>query len=99
MSDGRLLLVNAANVGPSGTAMEESGEGGELGRWTDGVDFDAPIVEVAGVAGEAKLSGGALGEVAIADALNAAADKPAPGFTPGIGHRVGRARQVIVYRG
>ena len=82
MSDRGLLFVDAADVGPSGAAMEEAGECGEFGRGTDGVDFDAPIVEVAGVAGEPEFNGGALGEVAIADTLNAAADVPAPGFLP-----------------
>ena len=72
MSDRGFLFVNAADVGPTGAAMEEAGEGGELGRGSDGVDFDAPVVEVAGVAGEAQFSGGALGEVAISDTLNAA---------------------------
>jgi hypothetical protein len=95
----RFLLVNAADVGPTGSAMEESGEGGELGRRTDGVDLDAPIVEVAGIPREAEFRGGALGKVAIADALDAAADKPAPCFTPGIGRRGVHAGQVIVYRG
>src|SRR3954454_11892662 len=75
--DRRLLFVDAADVRPAGPAVEQAGERGELGCGADGVDFDAPIVEIARVAGEAELGGGVLGEVAVADALHATANIPA----------------------
>src|SRR4051812_21324750 len=92
--DCRLLFLDAANVAPTRAAMQHAGEFGEFGGGADGVDFDAPVVEIAGIPGEAKLDGGALGEVAIADALHAPADDPSFGvgwLASGFGHR-----QVIV---
>ncbi len=62
-----------------GPLVQHAGQFGEFVYGADGVDFDAPVVEIAGVAGEAEIDGGALREVAIADALHAAADEPSLG--------------------
>ena len=78
--DRRLLFfVDAADVRPAGAAVQHAGQFGELATGADGVDFDAAVVEIAGVAGEAEFDGGALGEVAIAYALDSARDVPAAG--------------------
>jgi hypothetical protein len=74
--------------------MQHAGQFGELASGTGGVDFDAPVVEIAGVPGEAKFEGGALREVAVAHALHTPADEPSFSvgwFAGGSGHR-----QVIV---
>src|SRR5664279_4824856 len=74
--DCRLLFFDAAHVAPSRAAVQHAGQFGELGYGADGVDFDAPVVEIAGVAREPEFHGGALREVAIADARHAPTDEP-----------------------
>jgi hypothetical protein len=78
--DCRLLFFYAADVGPARSTIEQAGENRELGCGADSVNFDAAVIEVAGVAGESEFDGGALGEVAIADPLDTATDIPAPGY-------------------
>ena len=73
----RLELIHATHLAPEGAAMEVSGEFLEVGSGTDGVDFDAAVIQIPGVTGEAELGGRALGEVAIPHALHAAAHEPA----------------------
>src|ERR1035441_3711085 len=88
--DCRLLFFDAADVAPAGAAVEHAGQLGKLVDGAGGVDFDAPFVEIAGVARETKFHGSALGEVAIAHALHAPADEPSPGvgwFAGRSGHR------------
>jgi hypothetical protein len=69
--------------------VQHAGQFGEFGRGANGVDLDAPVVEIAGVAGEAKLYGRALREVALAHTLHAPADEPSlrvGWFAGGSGH-------------
>jgi hypothetical protein len=93
--DRGLLFLDAADIAPTRAEVEEAGEFGELGCGADGVDFDAAIVEIAGIPGEAELDGGALGKVAIPDTLDAAADDPAPCFG-GAAFRFAHRGQLIV---
>jgi hypothetical protein len=72
--DGGFLLFDAAHVREAGAFPEEVYEFGELRGGADGVDFDAAVVEIAGVAGQTELGGGAFDEVAESDALDASAD-------------------------
>ena len=89
--DRGLLFLDAADIAPAGTAVEHAGEFREFGGRTDSVDFDTAIVEITGVAGESELDGGALCEVALADALNTPAYIPAACF--------GRVRGGFAHRG
>ena len=87
--DCRLLFLDAADVAPARTVVQHAGQFREFGRGADGVDFDAPVVEIAGVPGEAKFDGRALREVAVAHALHAPADEPSlrvGWFAGGFGH-------------
>src|SRR5450759_3433411 len=74
--DCRLLFLDAADVAPPRAAVQHAGPLRQLGYGADGVDFDAPVVEIAGIAREAKFHGRALREIAVADALHAPADEP-----------------------
>src|SRR5205823_1536540 len=49
--------------------------------------FDAPVIQVARVAGETQRGCGVLGEIAESDALHAAADEPSPGMLRWIAHQ------------
>src|SRR5262245_37285225 len=71
--DGRVLLFHSADIGESGTDGETLAELVQLRGWTDGVNFHIAIVEIAGVAGQLELGGGAFHEVAEANALHASA--------------------------
>src|ERR1035437_754429 len=62
--DCRLRFVDAADIAPPRAAVQHAGEFGKLGHGADGVDLDAPVVEVAGVARQPKFNGRPLGEVA-----------------------------------
>ncbi len=77
MLHGGFLFFNSANVGPSRALAEAGGEIGQLVVRSGGVDFDAAIIEIAGVAGESQAGSGVPGEVAETDALNASANQPA----------------------
>src|ERR1035437_506537 len=76
--DCRLLFFDAADVAPLWAVVQHPREFGKFGYRADGVDFDAPVVEIAGIAREPKFNGRALREVAIAHALHAPADEPSP---------------------
>jgi hypothetical protein len=100
---GGLLLFNMADIGPAGALVEQGEVLGEQVRGADGVDFDAAVVEVAGVTPDAHPVGVVLGEVAVADPLHAAADQVTAGDDGSAGHpqeRIARlavaARQVEV---
>jgi len=57
--------------------VQQAGELRKLVLGAHGVHFDAAIVEVAREAGQAELVGGALREIAVADALHAATNQEA----------------------
>src|SRR5664279_4366905 len=74
--DCRLLFFDAADVAPARSLVQFAGELRKLVDGAHGVNFDASVVEIAGIAREPEFGGGALGEVAITHALHAAADEP-----------------------
>src|SRR3954467_5323942 len=78
--DRGLLLFDGAHVAPSRPLAEPRGELRELPFDAYGVDFDASVIQVAGVAVQAELSRRALREVSVTDALHTAADEPAAGL-------------------
>ncbi len=51
---------------------------GKLIYGPDGIDFDAPVVQIAGVPGQPEFHRRALREVAISDALHPPPDDPPP---------------------
>ena len=77
--DCRLLFFDAADLAPSRAAVKHAGEFAKLGYRADGVDLDAPVVQVAGVARQPKFHRRPLCEVAVANSLHASADEPAFG--------------------
>jgi predicted transcriptional regulator len=86
---GGFLFFNSADIGPARTLAEAGGEIGEFIGWSGGVDFDAAVIQIAGVASETEGGCGLLGEVAEADALDASANHPAAGCTGFSGHASG----------
>src|ERR1017187_1500408 len=74
--DCSLLFFDAADIAPPGSAVQHTGQFVKPGYGANGVDLDAAIVEIAGIAGETKFHSGPLCEVAVADALDAPADEP-----------------------
>jgi hypothetical protein len=86
---GGFLFFNSADIGPARTLAEEGSEIGEFVRCSSGVHFDAAVVEIAGVAGEAEGGCGLPGEVAEADALDGSANHPAAGCAGFSGHAAG----------
>jgi hypothetical protein len=71
------VAIDAADLGPAGTAVEGSFELVEPGGGAGGEGFDATVVEIADPAAEAEAHGFPLGEGAVADTLDAAADEVA----------------------
>ena len=84
-----LNFGDLSHGGKRRASLQFTGEVAKLVGGADSVDLYAPVVEIAGVAGEAELNGCALCEVAIADALHASADEPSlriDWFAGGSGH-------------
>src|SRR5437764_15468466 len=84
--DLRLLLLHTTDAAETRSLPQQSCERVESGRWTSGVDFDAPIVQVDRISGQVQRRGGFLGEIPVAHALNMAANQPAPGGLGGCRH-------------
>lgn len=74
--DCRFLFLHAAYIAPLWAAMQHPGQLRKPVYGSDGIDFDAPVVEIAGVSGQAEFHRRALREVAVADALHAPAYDP-----------------------
>src|ERR1019366_7559218 len=77
--DCSLLFLDAVDFAPPRAAVQHARQFGELGYRADGVDLDAPVVQIAGVARQPKLHGRPLREVAVTNSLHASADEPAFG--------------------
>src|SRR5260370_1557875 len=74
--DCRLLFLDAADIAPLRAAMQHPCQLRKLVYGSDGVDFDAPVVEIAGVPATAESHRRSLREVAIANTLHASAYDP-----------------------
>src|SRR5271157_552860 len=72
----RLLLLDSADVGPSRPAMQHPGELRQLVLGTGGINFHAPVIQIAGIPAEPQLHRGPLREVSISHALDAPAHQP-----------------------
>jgi hypothetical protein len=86
---GGFLFFNSADIGPARTLAEAGGEIGEFFGWSGGVDFDASIVEIAGISGEPEGGCGVLREVAESDALDGSANHPSASYAGFSAHAVG----------
>ena len=84
--DSRLLFFDAADVAPARTLVEHSGQLIQFCRGTDCIHLDAPVIEIAGVAGKSEFDGGALGEIAIPHTLDAPTNIPSLRVTGRFGH-------------
>ncbi len=78
--DGRVLFSYFAHAGSPGTAVESGAEFGKLVWRADGVDFDAAVRQISRVAVQLQAFGGALCEIAEADALHISRDEVALGL-------------------
>ena len=70
------LFIDTLHFGPSGAFIEQTGQLGEFFLGAYGVDFDASIVQIASVSGEAQFGGRMLGEIPEPDALYPSANEP-----------------------
>ncbi len=78
--DGRVLFFYFADGGAPGAAVENGAELRKLVRRADGVDFDAAVRQISRVAVQLQAFGGALCEIAEADALHISRDEVALGL-------------------
>src|SRR5262245_31693386 len=82
--DDRLFLFDTPNIRPSRAGVQPGCEFRELVRRAGRVNFHAAIIQIARIAREVQLLGGALSEITVTDTLYTPADEPAAGrHSPG----------------
>src|SRR5450755_3614798 len=95
MLHGGFPLVDSAHVAESWAFAQRRGQIRKFMGWAGGVDFHAPVVQIANVSRKAQRGGCPLGIVAITDALHTAVHAVEPGSLGIAGHgqtRIARSK-------